>query len=155
MAVLRAARSIAAAAFIATAALPVLAVGAAPFFEVKPQEIDDLKSVYATVRSKNLTLARVRTPGTIVSLKVDYGDWVKQGQVMAVVVDPKIALAHQGARCTHHRRRIASGDGQNGARSRAQPAGRRDLPRRRASTRRRRATTWRSTSSNRRARIAL
>ncbi len=65
---------------------------AAPAFEVKPQEIDDLKSVYATVRSKNLTLARVRTPGTIVSLKVDYGDWVKQGQVLALVTDPKLAL---------------------------------------------------------------
>jgi RND family efflux transporter MFP subunit len=61
-------------------------------FKVEPQEIDDLKSVYATVRSKHLTLARVRTPGTIVSLKVDYGDWVKQGQILAIVVDPKIAL---------------------------------------------------------------
>ena len=30
-----------------------------------PQEIDDLKSVYATVRSKDLIQARVRTPGTI------------------------------------------------------------------------------------------
>lgn len=60
--------------------------------QVQPHEIDDLKSVYATVRSKNLTLARVRTPGTISSLKVDYGDRVKQGQVLALVVDPKIAL---------------------------------------------------------------
>jgi RND family efflux transporter MFP subunit len=63
---------------------------AAPAFEVKPQEIDDLKSVYATVRSRDLTAARVRTPGTIASLSVDEGDFVKQGQVLALVVDPKI-----------------------------------------------------------------
>ena len=61
-------------------------------FAVSPQEIDDLKSVYATVRSKDLTQARVRTPGTIASLKVDEGDSVTQGQVLALVGDPKIAL---------------------------------------------------------------
>jgi RND family efflux transporter MFP subunit len=61
-------------------------------FLVQPQEIDDLKSVYATVRSRDLIQARVRTPGTISSLKVDEGDSVKQGEVLAVVVDPKLAL---------------------------------------------------------------
>lgn len=64
----------------------------ATVFNVEPREIDDLKSVYATVRSKNVTQARVRTPGTITSLKVDYGDWVKQGQLLAIVTDPKLAL---------------------------------------------------------------
>jgi len=77
---------------LSTAAVAAGTPDAAPTFEVKPQEINDLKSVYATVRSKNVTLARVRTPGTIVSLKVDYGDWVKQGQLLALVVDPKLAL---------------------------------------------------------------
>ena len=61
-------------------------------FAVSPQEIDDLKSVYATVRSKDLIQARVRTPGTIASLKVDEGDSVEPGQVLALVGDPKIAL---------------------------------------------------------------
>lgn len=65
---------------------------AAPPFEVSVEEIDDLKSVYATVRSKDLTQARVRTPGTIASLKVDEGDAVEPGQVLALVTDPKIAL---------------------------------------------------------------
>mgnify|MGYP001811620402 FL=1 len=60
--------------------------------EVREQEIHDLKSVYATVRSKDLTEARVRTPGTVVSLKVDEGAQVRSGQVLAVVADPKIAL---------------------------------------------------------------
>ena len=61
-------------------------------FVVEPQEIDDLKSVYATVRSRDLIQARVRTPGTISELKIDEGDYVKQGQVLALVVDPKIPL---------------------------------------------------------------
>lgn len=61
-------------------------------FEVKLQEVDDLKSVYATVRSRDLIEARVRTPGTIATLKVDEGDSVKQGEVLALVGDPKIAL---------------------------------------------------------------
>lgn len=65
---------------------------AAPAFEVKAVEVDDLKSVYATVRSRDLIDARVRTPGTIVSLKVDEGVPVEQGQVVALVGDPKIAL---------------------------------------------------------------
>ena len=61
-------------------------------FEVEPRQIDDLKSVYATVRSRDLIQARVRTPGTIASLKVDEGDSVKAGQVLALVTDPKLAL---------------------------------------------------------------
>ncbi len=61
-------------------------------FEVQPEQIDDLKSVYATVRSRDLIQARVRTPGTITSLKIDEGDQVKQGEVLALVVDPKLAL---------------------------------------------------------------
>lgn len=60
--------------------------------EVRLAEVEDLKSVYATVRSKDLLLARVRTPGTIASLKVDEGDEVQPGQVLAIVADPKIAL---------------------------------------------------------------
>src|SRR3990170_6956534 len=64
----------------------------APSFEVTVEEVDDLKSVYATVRSKDLIEARVRTPGTIASLKVDEGDSIEPGQVLALVADPKIAL---------------------------------------------------------------
>ncbi|MGE0022199.1 MAG: efflux RND transporter periplasmic adaptor subunit [Hyphomicrobium sp.] len=63
-----------------------------PTFEIMTAEIDDLKSVYATVRSRDLVYARVRTPGTVASLKIDEGDAVSQGQVLALVADPKIAL---------------------------------------------------------------
>ena len=61
-------------------------------FTVSLQQIDDLKSVFATVRSKDLIEARVRTPGTVASLSVDEGASVEPGQVMALVTDPKIAL---------------------------------------------------------------
>jgi RND family efflux transporter MFP subunit len=77
-------------------ALPLLGLsmnaGIAQPIVAETKEIDDLKSVYATVRSKDLTEARVRTPGTIASLKVDEGDPVEPGQVLALVADPKIAL---------------------------------------------------------------
>jgi RND family efflux transporter MFP subunit len=61
-------------------------------FTVALQDVDDLKSVYATVHSKDLIEARVRTPGTIASLQVAIGASVVPGQVMALVADPKIAL---------------------------------------------------------------
>lgn len=84
--------------FIAGACLaPWTLYGAEPAlpqrtFQVAAEEIDDLKSVYATVRSKDVIQARVRTPGTITSLKVDKGDFVEPGQMLALVADPKIAL---------------------------------------------------------------
>jgi RND family efflux transporter MFP subunit len=64
-------------------------------YKVTEQDIDDLKAVFATVRSKDRVDARVRTPGTVASLKVTEGDQVKAGQVLAIVVDPKIALKLQ------------------------------------------------------------
>ncbi len=65
---------------------------AAEGYQVRLSDVEDLKAVFATVRSKDLTEARVRTPGTVVSLKVDEGVEVKAGEVLAVVTDPKIAL---------------------------------------------------------------
>lgn len=61
-------------------------------FVVGVTEIDDLKAVYATVRSKDRIEARVRTPGTVATLKVAVGDEVKAGDLLAQVSDPKIAL---------------------------------------------------------------
>jgi RND family efflux transporter MFP subunit len=61
-------------------------------YVVAEQEVDDLKAVFATVRSKDRIEARVRTPGTVVTLKVDEGSHVEPGQVLALIADPKIAL---------------------------------------------------------------
>lgn len=71
---------------------PGVVFGQGGEFKIAPREIDDLKAVYATVRSKDRIEARVRTPGTVVSLKVDEGQHVEPGQVLATVADPKIAL---------------------------------------------------------------
>ncbi|MEZ5926042.1 MAG: efflux RND transporter periplasmic adaptor subunit [Hyphomicrobiaceae bacterium] len=62
-------------------------------YVVQDATIDDLKAVYATVRSRDRIEARVRTPGTIARLKVAVGDEVKAGDVLAEVSDPKIALS--------------------------------------------------------------
>lgn len=59
---------------------------------VQAREIEDLKPVLATVRSKRVVEARVRTPGTVAMLKVLEGDHVEPGQVLGLVADPKIAL---------------------------------------------------------------
>ena len=64
-------------------------------FAVTLQNVDDLKSVYATVHSKDLIEARVRTPGTISTLHVSIGNSVVPGQILALVADPKIALKIQ------------------------------------------------------------
>lgn len=77
---------------LAAGCATVAAADPSPDFTVKAQAIEDLKSVYATVRSRDLIQARVRTPGTISELKVDEGDSVTQGQVLALVGDPKIGL---------------------------------------------------------------
>lgn len=63
-----------------------------PQWTVSLSQIDDLKAVYGTIRSKDRVDARVRTPGTIASLSVSEGMSVTAGQVLALVVDDKIAL---------------------------------------------------------------
>ena len=61
-------------------------------YVVKAEPIADEKSVFATVQSTYTVPARVRTAGTILSLKVRQGDYVTQGQIIATVADPKLAL---------------------------------------------------------------
>jgi RND family efflux transporter MFP subunit len=61
-------------------------------FEVKETAIDDLKAVFATVRSTDEINARVRTGGAIASLTIKRGSEVKAGDVIATVTDEKLAL---------------------------------------------------------------
>lgn len=70
---------------------PVAAQGP-PTFDVIEQDVEDLKAVFATVRSRDRIEARVRTPGTVTELTADEGRQVQAGDVLAVVVDQKIAL---------------------------------------------------------------
>jgi RND family efflux transporter MFP subunit len=61
-------------------------------FVVNAASVNDEKSVFATIQSAYTVPARVRTGGTIVSLKVRQGDYVTRGQVIATVGDPKLGL---------------------------------------------------------------
>lgn len=76
----------------AVAGLPGPALAAAEEFPVRLTEIDDLKAVFATVESVRVATARTRIGGTIAELTIVEGDGVKQGQTLAVVVDPKLRL---------------------------------------------------------------
>jgi RND family efflux transporter MFP subunit len=61
-------------------------------FTVVPMEKLDLKSVFGRVESRNLVEARARIGGSIVSLDVEEGTAVKAGDVVATVVDDKLAI---------------------------------------------------------------
>lgn len=63
-----------------------------PSYLVRSIAIADETSVFATVEAANTVPARARIAGTVVTLEVTQGDWVRQGQVIAVVGDPKLAL---------------------------------------------------------------
>lgn len=65
---------------------------AAEVFEVTERSVEDLKAVYATVRSTDVVDARVRTGGTVASLAIQRGGEVKPGDVLATVTDDKLAL---------------------------------------------------------------
>ena len=61
-------------------------------FLVKRQTVYDLKSLFASVQTVDVTLARARIGGTLVELLVDEGDTVAAGQKLARVRDPKQRL---------------------------------------------------------------
>ncbi|MBT3071923.1 efflux RND transporter periplasmic adaptor subunit [Rhodomicrobium sp. Az07] len=80
------------AALVLSAHAIATAAKAQEVFEVRETSIDDLKSVFATVRSTDEINARVRTGGTIASLTIKRGSEVKTGDVIATVADQKLAL---------------------------------------------------------------
>ena len=61
-------------------------------FTVQLAAIKDKKAVFATVESTDSIPARVRISGTISKLGVSAGDEVREGQVIALVRDPKLDL---------------------------------------------------------------
>ncbi|MGA7327228.1 MAG: efflux RND transporter periplasmic adaptor subunit, partial [Rhodomicrobium sp.] len=73
-------------------AFSVQAVPAGEIFEVKEQQIDDLKSVFGTVQSTDVVNARVRTGGTVASLLIGKDSEVQTGDLIATVADQKLAL---------------------------------------------------------------
>ncbi len=61
-------------------------------FTVASQRVADEKAVFATVQAANIEPARARIGGTVEQLAVRQGDHVERGQVVATVVDDKLAL---------------------------------------------------------------
>lgn len=59
---------------------------------VESRPVEDLKAVFATVESVRQVRARTRIAGTLAGLTVREGDRVAEGQVIATVRDPKLAL---------------------------------------------------------------
>lgn len=68
------------------------AVAGAETLTVQARDIVDQKAVFATVESPNVVPARARIGGTVFVLSVRDGDPVKPGQIIATIVDDKIAL---------------------------------------------------------------
>ena len=88
---MRARHAVLATAAICFAALAGPAAAAAEY-TVKPIGIEELKAVFGEVRSRHLVPARARIGGTIEAITVTEGSEVKKGEVIAKIVDEKIAL---------------------------------------------------------------
>lgn len=71
--------------------LAATALQSADTHTVELSQIADRKAVFATVESVDTVTARARIGGTIGELRVDEGDAVEAGAVLAVVVDDRLA----------------------------------------------------------------
>ena len=61
-------------------------------FTVAATSIEELKAVFGEVESRHLIPARARITGTVAAISVTEGTEVDKGQVIATIVDDKIAL---------------------------------------------------------------
>ncbi len=87
--------SIVAAALALGLAFSAKAATAGEIFEVKQQQVDDLKSVFGTVQSTDVVNARVRTGGTVASLLIGKDSEVQTGiSVKAMATAPALAMAY-------------------------------------------------------------
>lgn len=75
----------------ASLVLASISLQSADTFTVETTQIADRKAVFATVESIDTVTARARIGGTIGELRVDEGDAVEAGAVLAVVVDDRLA----------------------------------------------------------------
>jgi len=64
-------------------------------YKVAPVTVTVMKSVYGEVQTRDTLAARARIGGTVHDISVKVGDEVKEGGVIANVVDPKLALKLQ------------------------------------------------------------
>lgn len=76
--------------------LPLAPGAKAQSFDVELQQVSDWRPVFGKVQSVKRALARARLSGSLVELSADEGDSVTSGQVLARVVDDKLALEIAG-----------------------------------------------------------
>lgn len=62
---------------------------------LSPVDVVDTKAVYGRVETRDVVAARARIGGTLMELRVDEGTQVQAGDVIALVVDPKLAFQMQ------------------------------------------------------------
>ena len=74
-----------------------LATAGAGEFAVAPIEVEETKAVFGKVESRDSVPARARIGGTVREIRVDEGSEVAEGDVIAVIVDDKLALQQQAA----------------------------------------------------------
>ncbi|NMD07600.1 MAG: efflux RND transporter periplasmic adaptor subunit [Phyllobacteriaceae bacterium] len=72
--------------------LAVIQQAQAGEYLVKAETVREYKSVFGRVESRDIVPARARIGGTIMALEVEEGSAVKAGDVIATVVDDKLAL---------------------------------------------------------------
>jgi multidrug efflux pump subunit AcrA (membrane-fusion protein) len=77
---------------VAAAMVTVTGAAAETALKVSPVMVEDMKAVFATVETADVAAARARIGGTVTRLSVDEGSAVREGQVIAVVGDPKIGF---------------------------------------------------------------
>ena len=80
---------------IATIVLSFAGAARAGEIVLHPVEVTDFKSVFGQVQSRDVTPARARIGGTLLSRAVEEGSSVKAGDVIAVVGDDKLGLQMQ------------------------------------------------------------
>lgn len=84
-----------AAALLAFLLLPSATLAAE--FAVAPVEIEETKAVFGRVESRDAVPARARIGGTVREIRVDEGSEVAEGDVVAVIVDDKLAIQQRAA----------------------------------------------------------
>lgn len=89
-------RSLISAGILAAATIG-LAPASATEFVVRTTTVAEMKAVFGQVESRTVVPARARIGGTIRAVRVSEGNGVKEGDVIAIVVDDKIALELQAA----------------------------------------------------------
>ena len=90
-------RSLISAAILAATTVVGLAPASAAEFVVRTTTVVEMKAVFGQVESRTVVPARARIGGTIREIRVSEGNGVKEGDLIAVVVDDKIALELQAA----------------------------------------------------------